>query len=357
MKLSRILIYSFVAASTALVGCSDSNPNAKVKKPRIAIVTNNPATFWNICEAGARKAEAELNAAGNPIEVIFRKPEKGDVAVQTETIDAVMKQGISGIAISVQNPKEQTSDLKRIGTKVNLLTMDNDAPDCGRKAYIGTDNYKAGRAAGRLVKEVMPGGGTVVIFVGSVSSANGISRRDGVLHELAGLSMTPTEAEIPKGPAYGQYTLYTNAAITDTGNASIAQENATSVMNKLLGEKNLTMVGLYAYNPPAILEAVRSVKKVGEVKIVGFDEDDATLAGIVKGDIHATVVQDPYMFGYQTVKALDALAKDGNAKIADGIVPHRIITKSGAAVKGDNEKRMDVVEFKKELDERKREIK
>lgn len=348
MTLSRVLIYSLVAATAVLAGCSDKGP----KKPRVAIVTNNPANFWDICEAGARKAERELNEAGNPLEVIFRKPEKGDVAVQTEVIDAVMKQGISGIAISVQNPKEQTGDLKRIGAKVNLLTMDNDAPDCGRKAYIGTDNYKAGRAAGRLVKEVMPQGGTVAIFVGSVSSANGIARRDGVLHELAGLPDDPTPDQIPKGPAYGKYNLHTNEAITDNASATLAQENATAVMNKLIGEKNLTMVGLYAYNPPAILEAVRSVKKVGEVKIVGFDEDAATLAGIEKGDIHATVVQDPFMFGYQTVKALNALAKDANAKIGEGIVPHRILTKSGEAVEGDNEKRMKVGDFKKELDER-----
>ena len=44
--------------------------------------------------------------------------------------------------------------------------------------------------------------------------------------------------------------------------------------------------------------------KVGQVKIVCFDEDDATLAGIKEGSIYATVVQQPYEFGYQSVQLM-----------------------------------------------------
>ena len=62
-------------------------------------------------------------------------------------------------------------------------------------------------------------------------------------------------------------------------------------MVKFSGDKSkLCFVGLWAYNPPAALEAVRSAKLVGTTKIVGFDEDDQTLVGIQDGSIVGTVV-------------------------------------------------------------------
>ena len=70
------------------------------------------------------------------------------------------------------------------------------------------------------------------------------------------------------------------------------------------------LVGLWAYNGPAILSAVEDAKKVGQVKIVAFDEEDQTLAGVKSGAIHATIVQQPYEFGYQAIKMM--------AKVLDG---------------------------------------
>ena len=61
--------------------------------------------------------------------------------------------------------------LKRLGTNGKLIAMDNDAPASNRICYVGTDNYQAGKAVGRLVKETMPDGGTVAIFVGQIGNA------------------------------------------------------------------------------------------------------------------------------------------------------------------------------------------
>jgi ribose transport system substrate-binding protein len=64
------------------------------------------------------------------------------------------------------------------------------------------------------------------------------------------------------------------------------------------------LVGLWSYNGPAILNAVKDAGKVGQVKIVCFDEEDETLAGVKSGAIYATVVQQPYEFGYQSVQLM-----------------------------------------------------
>ena len=52
------------------------------------------------------------------------------------------------------------------------------------------------------------------------------------------------------------------------------------------------------------LNAVKDADKVGKIQIVTFDEEDETLTGVKEGAIYATVVQQPYEFGYQAIKLM-----------------------------------------------------
>ena len=69
------------------------------------------------------------------------------------------------------------------------------------------------------------------------------------------------------------------------------------------------MVGLFNSNAPMCLEAVKHAGKLGKIKIVGFDEAERTLQGIKDGHIVATVVQDPYKYGYESVRLLTDIAR------------------------------------------------
>jgi ribose transport system substrate-binding protein len=90
------------------------------------------------------------------------------------------------------------------------------------------------------------------------------------------------------------------------------------------------MVGLFAYNSPLCLEALRSQGKLGKVKMVAFDEQAETLQAITDGTCQGTVVQNPYMYGMESVRLLVALAKGDNSVIPPGKfieVPARQIRK------------------------------
>ena len=101
-------------------------------------------------------------------------------------------------------------------------------------------------------------------------------------------------------------------------------------MAQLQGTPNLVFVGLYAYNPAKILEAARAKGMVGTIKIVGFDEDTVTLDGIEKGEIEGSVSQDPYNYGYETVKWLSHVARDKDKKdLPQKATAHSIITRDG----------------------------
>src|SRR5262245_34503395 len=312
----------------ASLGCSSGSG-----KPRVAFVSNNPEAFWNIAEAGAKKAAEEYK-----VELLFRKPSPGNAATQKEEIDTVLNQGVKALAVSVIDPKNQGEYLDEVAGKVALLTQDNDAPKTKRLAYIGTNNYEAGRAVGKLVKEAMPEGGTVVIFVGQLEPLNARQRRQGVIDELAGrkapddlIDFTPS----PDGETFGKYKLYKKTYLDQPEGAKKALENAVDALGQIPASENLCMVGLWAYNPPQCLAAVKDKVKEDSprrqrVRIVGFDEDFATLDGIKDGTIYATVVQDPYNFGYESVKLMAALARGDKSKVPEGgrrYIPYRVVQK------------------------------
>ena len=319
----RVLaLVAFAGLLAALPACT-----SKSGKVKVAIVTNCTADFWVIAEAGAKKAAAE-----NDVELIFRQPKTQTVTDQMEIVEALLKQGIKGLAVSVINPKEQTPDLTRIAGQVNLVTMDNDADQSGRLCYVGVDNYAAGKEVGRAVKRALPKGGTVALFIGVTTSTNAKDRVAGVLDELAG---SDNRAAINEGKfqeKYGDYTFYRKEPITDEADEAKALTNAEAALEQLKNTPNVAMVGLYAYNPKKILAATQAKNLVGKVKIVGFDEDFDTLAGIDKGEIEATVVQDPYNYGYESVKWLAHMAKGGDkAKLPTKATEHRLVTRDGDA--------------------------
>lgn len=352
--MSWLLRVSVIVSLAAVLACVPACGKKDSGKIKIGVVTNCVAEFWKICEAGAAKAAADYD-----VELQFREPEKNfDTAAQTTIIESWEKQGFGGIAVSVINPEGQTETLSRISKKIPLITMDNDADRSGRLCYIGIDNYEGGKAVGRLVKKALPDGGTVAVFIGDMKSANGRARTGGVLDELAGeKDAKGTDATHPnkpdlKGKMFGKYFLV-DGAVKEDGGQTNAQAVASGVLGRVQGLSNLCMIGLYAYNPPAILADARSKKMAGQIKIVGFDEDRATLDGIASGEIVATVVQDPFMYGYKSVEALAAKARGDDSKLMKEAIPYRVVTKDGGPdemVSGLTIKNPKVADFRAKLD-------
>jgi ribose transport system substrate-binding protein len=268
-RVSRAMLWCLSAVCLGLAGCSSSG------KLEVAFVSNNAADFWKIAEAGCRKAEADLG-----IKVNVRMPPNGTAAEQKEYIDTLLSQGVKGIAISVIDPKNQSDFLAKVAKRTNLITQDNDAPASGRLCYIGTDNYQAGLATGELVKEALPDGGVIGIFVGQIEPLNAQQRRNGVLDALAGERVAEA-----RGGAPGQYGKYRLVNVyVDGVNEKIAKEKAQDFLSETQKEPKVCMVGLWAYNPPAMLSAYE--KYTGEnkpgIRLVGFDEHADTLRGSPK---------------------------------------------------------------------------
>ena len=274
---------------TLFVSCqpSGTNKNAAGTKHKLAFVTNNPSEFWTIARKGTEKAAKEIP----DIEVEFRIPAGGTAAEQQSIIDDLLANGVKGIAISPVDPKNQTGMLNRVASQAVVVTQDSDAPDSNRMCYIGTDNVAAGRQAGQLLKEALPQGGKIMVFVGVLDAANAQQRFQGLKEAIAGSNITIIDVRTDNTD---RVRAKSNASDTIVNNADIAG-----------------MVGLWSYNGPAILSAVKEANNVDKIKIVAFDEEDETLNGVKDGAIYATVVQQPFEFGYQSM-ALMAKVLNGD---------------------------------------------
>jgi len=257
---------------------------------KVAFVTNNVSDFWKISEAGIRKAEKELN-----VDCDFKMPPAGTAAEQKQILEDLISKGTTGIAISPVNPANQTEVLNWAARKVNLICHDSDAPQSKRLCYVGTNNYEAGKVAGKELMKALPKGGKVMIFVGTLDAENAKDRNNGLREAIKDSKIQIIDVR------------------TDNTDHIKAKANVEDTLNRY--PDIAALVGLWSYNGPAIAEAVKAASKQNRVKIVCFDEEDSTLQAIKDSVIEATVVQKPFEFGYQSVKILAALARKENAGI------------------------------------------
>jgi ribose transport system substrate-binding protein len=232
------------------------------------------------------------------VTVEFKLPADGTAAEQKRIVDDLLAKGVDGIAISPVDPANQIAMINDLAKQAVVFTQDSDAPDSDRAAYVGTDNVAAGRQAGNLIKEALPEGGKIMLFVGKTDARNAQERTQGIKESLQGSNIEIIDIR------------------TDDTDRVRAKSNVADTLVKYPEVKAL--VGLWSYNGPAILNAVRESNKIGQVKIIAFDEEDETLAGVKEGSIYATVVQQPYEFGYQAIKLMADYAKGNKSGIPAG---------------------------------------
>jgi ribose transport system substrate-binding protein len=305
MKIDNIL--KSVLCSVTAVAALASTAFAESKSLDLAFLTNNASDFWTIARAGCDQAQKEVPN----IKVEFKIPADGTAAEQTRIFDDLLVKGVNGIALSPVDPANQTAMIDKGAAKSLIVTQDSDAPKSQRAFYVGTDNVAAGRQAGELIKKAVPNGGSIMLFVGKRDAQNAKERIQGVEETLKGTNIKILDVR------------------TDDTDRVRAKQNVADTLVK--NPDIACLVGLWSYNGPAILNAVKDANKIGKVKIVTFDEENDTLQGVKDGAIEATVVQNPYEFGRQAVTLMAKKLRNENPDIpTDGkvIVPTRAIDKS-----------------------------
>jgi ribose transport system substrate-binding protein len=283
---------------------------------KFALIPNAPTTYWNIAKQALKKFEKETGA-----KVDFLAPPTGKVQEQNEIIEDLTSQGYDGIILCPIAARDQVREINKASDHLNVITTDCDAPGSRRIAYLGPDLHECGRLAGKEAAALLPDGGKIAIFCGSLTA-------DNVQREIAGIreGIAGTKIEIA-------------SMKEDDGDQALARAQVEDVITAMPDVK--LMIGLWSYNGPAIASALKASGKTGQIKVIAFGEEGAVLEGIDDGSIHCTFAVPPFEATYRAAMLLRDVCQKGQASIP----ANNIISSPYTVVKKEN-----LAEFRKEMD-------
>jgi len=243
--------------------------------------------------------QAEAKTLGDAT-VNVQGPSQFDSTLQNPIIESVTASKPDAIMIApddVTASQEPIDQAMAAGIKVVLVDTTLNNPG-NAVSQISSDNLAGGADAFTAVKQLVPGGGQVLV----VNTKPGISTTD---------QRTTGFADAAKADSK-----YTYVGVQyDQDSASIAAQVTLAAL-----QKNPGIVGIFATNlfsAEGAATAVRQAGKSGKVKIVGFDADPDQIAALKQGTVQALIAQSPYTIGQDAVEqAINALTgKPVTAKI------------------------------------------
>ncbi|MGL4514423.1 MAG: substrate-binding domain-containing protein [Lacipirellulaceae bacterium] len=291
MNTTRASVWiSVVALAVAILSyrAATQQAPAQTKPARVLFLAGGDSSFWQLTAEGAKAAAKQFD-----VELTVQLP-KGGQAEQSERLAAVSAKDFDGVAVSPRAPQDQGPVLRDLAKEVHLLTFDSDAPESDRLCYVGTDNYSAGRLAAQLVKQAAPKGGAVAVLAPDLVKDNASLRIQGFRDEIVRTQPADSEAEAP---------VYELLGPLEDG---IDTDRCRAHIEKTLDEHPdvVAFVGLFSYHGPALLSVLKERKPASSPALITFDEEQAVLDAIEQGKVFATVVQDPFKYGYESVRML-----------------------------------------------------
>ncbi|WP_394186698.1 sugar-binding protein [Metabacillus halosaccharovorans] len=242
--------------------------------------------YWHLVEQGARDAAKFHN-----VYLEYLGPKQANNDEHLKTIDMVIAGLVDGVITQgVADPEFNTLITKAKEKLIPIVTIDTDAPESDRAAYVGTDNYYSGFLAGKALLNDTKGEQKVAIITGRHEAPHQKLRVQGFKDAVA------TEKRI-------EIVAVEESNITEIG----AVEAAHQVLQQ--HPKLTAFYGTSALDGIGIAKVVKSQKAEDDLYIIGFDILPETLQYIEEGTIEATVVQFPYQMGYEAVEKLILLNK------------------------------------------------
>lgn len=279
----------------------------------ISIIGKTSGTeFWKEVEAGAKRAEEDLNKAlgykgEDKIKVNFSGSAKGEnVEDQINILDEELARNpvALGIAIIDANACGVQFDLAA-ENGIPIVAFDSGSNYQGIQALSATNNDEVGRVAARKLGDLVGGSGKVAVFVHDTASTSGQQRENGFLKEL--------EAKYPDVEAPVVYHLddleevaeqianEKNVGKEEKDQIQVEEITQTETIQYLL-EKNPDLKGCYATNEDASKELLKALEVMEkDLPVVAVDGGKEQLQALEDGKLDGLIVQNPYGMGYATV--------------------------------------------------------
>jgi ribose transport system substrate-binding protein len=286
---------SAAAAGGFAAGCTVAVPTATVAAPEAAkeeapeaapppqaeeelygmVVFLKGSEFFNWAYKGMVDAAARI---GPHVKTELQGPAEWDASLEARAIDELVAKGATGILATAGDATAMDSSINAaVEGGVPVILFDSDAPASNRLTFASTNQYQAGYEAGKAMADWGVKRVVISTFIGPDHLQKRVDGFTDALTEFA------PDAEIVQ-------------VVNDEGKVEVAEAQLTAAL-----EADPTIDGIFGAhgNPgPGAAAAVRTTGLEGQVQIMAFDFGLPVIELIDKGEIKATVGQNPYLMGY-----------------------------------------------------------
>ena len=288
-KILSLLMVCVLSLSFA-TGCAKSEASDKKKVGLIVSTLNNP--FFVKLKEGA---EAKADELGYELLIM---DSQNDPAKEVSNMEDMTSKGVS---IVLLNPVDSDAAIAAIQVANNLdtpvITLDRMSNAGDVVTHIASDNVAGGVMAAEYIIKQLGGEGNIVELEGSAGSS---ATRD----RGAGFNQGIKEAKF-------------NVVAKQT--ADFDRTKGLSVMENILqGKKDIKAV--FAHNDEMALGALKALQdaNLNDVIVVGFDATDDAVESVKKGEMAATVAQQPEIIGSLGIETMDKVLK---GESVDSFIP------------------------------------
>ncbi|MGP1458888.1 MAG: ABC transporter substrate-binding protein [Treponema sp.] len=275
------LVFGLTALALSVsVVCAKPSKKAKAKMKNVYLITMDQMDqYWMRVNEGAKKAAKEEGG----VNYRWLAPDIKDDSKQIECINNAVAAGADAILLAANGPTAITSAVKEAAGKgIKIIYVDSPA-DFPAVQTLSTDNRSAGKTAGETMMSALKKKGVMSGAIGVISvnaaTASTVAREEGFRSAFEGSDYTVLVTQYCDGDA---------ARSKDAAANFITQG----------------CVGIFGANEGSTVGIGNAVAESGgKVVGVGFDNSDMIKNLIKKGALHATMVQNPAVMGYEGVKS------------------------------------------------------
>lgn len=312
----RDLLRAAIGAAGLALGAGRAKAVGKI---RIALVVKALGIrFFEAARRGGEEAARELG----DVELIYTGPATTTGEGQIETVNALIAQRVSAIAISANDPNALVPILKKAMQRgIAVLSWDGPVPAAGREAHLAPSSAALiGETLAKLAAAPIGGEGEIAILSTTRTAPN---QNSWIAAMKEAMRVQPGLQVI--GTAYGEDLAYKS------------YREALALMQVHPGTK--VILAPTAAGIVAAAQAVEDQRRVGQVFVTGLGLPSELAGHVAKGSVRSFAMWDPVDLGYAAVCMADAIVSgsakpDPGASLPLGRLGSRTLDDAGEAVLG-----------------------
>lgn len=271
-KITTIMM-SLILCTSLLVGCTKKSHNDNKKIGLIVSTLNNP--FFVDLKSGI---ESEAKKLGYDVVVL---DSQNDPAKEVSNMEDI---SVKNVDVVLLNPVDSDSAIASVMVANNLelpvITVDRASNGGQVVSHVASDNVEGGKMAAKYLVQKLNNKGNIVELEGIAGSSATRDRGTGFDNEIEN----------------------SNLNIITKQSADFDRTKGLSVMENIIQSKD-NIAAVFAQNDEMALGALKALQdaNMNNVLVVGFDATDDAVNSVEKGDMAATIAQQPKLIGETAV--------------------------------------------------------